>query len=91
MSTSTAQSPETPAPAGQKSPSALNLRFLSPQQHAVIAAAARYEGVSMQNYILSAAYARATAVEQRFLEAFRASMSHSGAAFACSTDDVDGG
>lgn len=45
----------------------------------------------MQNYILSAAYARATAVEQRFLEAFRASMSHSGAAFACSADDVDGG
>uniref|UniRef100_UPI0038D4C415 TniQ family protein n=1 Tax=Streptomyces virginiae TaxID=1961 RepID=UPI0038D4C415 len=91
VSTSTAQPPEAPVTAGQRSPSALNLRFLSPQQHAVIAAAARYEGVSMQNYILSAAYARATAVEQKFLEAFRASMSHSGAAFACSTDDADGG
>ncbi|MFI2765719.1 hypothetical protein ACH5A3_44185 [Streptomyces echinatus] len=36
----------------------------------------------MQEYILSAAYARATAVEERFLEAFKASMSHSGDAFA---------
>ena len=61
---------------------AMNLRFPDPEQRAAIAAAAREAGVSMQEYILSAAYERATAVEQRFLDGFKASMAHSGAAFA---------
>jgi hypothetical protein len=62
-------------------PKAMNLRFPDPAQRAAIEAAARQEGVSLQEYILSAAYARATAVEGRFLDAFRASMAHSGDAF----------
>lgn len=65
---------------------AMNLRFPDPAQRAAIEAAAKQEGVSLQEYILSAAYARATAVEERFLEAFRASMSHSGDAFAEEAD-----
>ncbi|MFF4763336.1 DUF1778 domain-containing protein [Streptomyces sp. NPDC001276] len=60
----------------------MNLRFPDPGQRAAIEAAARQEGVSLQEYILSAAYARATAVEKRFLDAFRDSMSRSGDAFA---------
>ncbi|MFB7175970.1 DUF1778 domain-containing protein [Streptomyces sp. NPDC056254] len=60
----------------------MNLRFPDAEQRAAIAAAARQAGVSMQEYILSAAYDRATAVEQRFLEAFRDSMAGSGDAFA---------
>ncbi|MEU1465517.1 DUF1778 domain-containing protein [Streptomyces sp. NPDC005727] len=63
-------------------PKAMNLRFPDPAQRAAIETAARQEGVSLQEYILSAAYARATAVEERFLEAFRASVAHSGDAFA---------
>ncbi|MER6038305.1 DUF1778 domain-containing protein [Streptomyces sp. NPDC001835] len=63
-------------------PKAMNLRFPDPAQRAAIEAAARQEGVSLQEYILSAAYARATAVEERFLDAFRASMARSGDAFA---------
>lgn len=63
-------------------PKAMNLRFPDPAQRAAIEAAARQEGVSLQEYILSAAYARATAVETHFLEAFRASMARSGDAFA---------
>jgi uncharacterized protein (DUF1778 family) len=62
-------------------PKAMNLRFPDPAQRAAIEAAAKQEGVSLQEYILSAAYARATAVEDRFLDAFRASMAHSGEAF----------
>ncbi|MFJ6073999.1 DUF1778 domain-containing protein [Streptomyces sp. NPDC093065] len=68
---------------------AMNLRFPDPEQRAAIAAAAKHEGVSLQEYILSAAYARATAVEQRFLEHFRESMAHSGAAFATGPGGVD--
>jgi hypothetical protein len=68
---------------------AMNLRFPDPEKRAVIAAAAKQEGVSMQEYILSAAYARATAVEQRFLEGFRTSMDRSGAAFATEPSSVD--
>ncbi|MGW2938904.1 type II toxin -antitoxin system TacA 1-like antitoxin [Streptomyces sp. NPDC001156] len=68
---------------------AMNLRFPDPEQRAAIAAAAKQEGVSMQEYILSAAYARATAVEQRFLEGFRESMARSGAAFAAEPSSVD--
>ncbi|MEU1264929.1 DUF1778 domain-containing protein [Streptomyces cellulosae] len=62
-------------------PKAMNLRFPDPAQRAAIEAAARQEGVSLQEYILSAAYARATAVERRFLDAFRASMARSGDTF----------
>ncbi|MFJ7305249.1 DUF1778 domain-containing protein [Streptomyces sp. NPDC099088] len=61
---------------------AMNLRFPDPDQRAAIEAAARQEGVSLQEYILSAAYARATAVQDRFLEAFAESMSRSSDAFA---------
>ncbi|MFF7445774.1 MULTISPECIES: hypothetical protein [unclassified Streptomyces] len=44
-----------------------------------------------QEYILSAAYDRATAVENAFLDAFRASMAHSQAAFADEASTVDRG
>lgn len=63
-------------------PKAMNLRFPDPAQRAAIEAAARQEGVSLQEYILSAAYARATAVEKRFLDAFRESIARSSDAFA---------
>ncbi|MFD0312775.1 type II toxin -antitoxin system TacA 1-like antitoxin [Streptomyces flavalbus] len=72
-------------------PKAMNLRFPDPAQRAAIAAAAKQAGVSMQEYILSAAYDRATAVERRFLEGFRASMDRSGAAFAAEPSAVDPG
>ncbi|MFJ8085210.1 DUF1778 domain-containing protein [Streptomyces sp. NPDC096205] len=72
-------------------PKAMNLRFPDPAQRAAIEAAARQEGVSLQEYILSAAYARATAVETHFLEAFRASMARSGDAFAEAADAVGDG
>ncbi|MFJ8112112.1 DUF1778 domain-containing protein [Streptomyces sp. NPDC096132] len=68
---------------------AMSLRFPDPEQRAAIAAAARQEGVSMQEYILSAAYDRATAVEGRFLEAFRGSMARSGAVFAAESSITD--
>jgi hypothetical protein len=68
---------------------AMNLRFPDPAQRAVIAAAAKQEGVSMQEYILSAAYDRATAVERKFLDGFQASMARSGAAFAAEPSSVD--
>ncbi|MFI1735635.1 DUF1778 domain-containing protein [Streptomyces acidicola] len=61
---------------------AMNLRFPDPAQRAAIEAAAKQAGVSLQEYILSAAYDRATAVENHFLDAFRESMAHSGDAFA---------
>ncbi|MFJ3980123.1 DUF1778 domain-containing protein [Streptomyces sp. NPDC090021] len=67
----------------------MNLRFPDPAQRAAIEAAAKQEGVSLQEYILSAAYARATAVEARFLEAFRESMSLSGEAFAAEASAGD--
>ncbi|KAF3470124.1 hypothetical protein GL259_00350 [Streptomyces sp. Tu 3180] len=69
----------------------MNLRFPDPAQRAAIAAAARQAGVSMQEYILSAAYDRATAVERRFLEGFKASMARSGAAFAAELSSIDAG
>ena len=68
---------------------AMNLRFPDPEQRAAIAAAAQQAGVSMQEYILSAAYERATAVERRFLDAFGDSMARSGAAFAAETGGID--
>lgn len=67
----------------------MNLRFPDPDKRAAIAAAARAEGVSMQEYILSAAYARATAVERRFLEGFKESMARSGAVFAAEPSALD--
>jgi hypothetical protein len=70
-------------------PKAMNLRFPDPAKRAAIAAAAQQAGVSMQEYILSAAYDRATAVEQRFLEGFKASMGRSGAAFAAEPSSTD--
>ncbi|WP_333772338.1 DUF1778 domain-containing protein [Streptomyces sp. IBSBF 3136] len=70
-------------------PKAMSLRFPDPAQRAAIAAAAKQAGVSMQEYILSAAYDRATAVEQRFLDGFRASMARSSAAFAAEPSTVD--
>ncbi|MGV9453174.1 hypothetical protein [Streptomyces sp. NPDC003635] len=70
-------------------PKAMNLRFPDPAQRTAIEAAARQAGVSLQEYILSAAYDRATAVEARFLEAFRTSMTRSGDAFAESAGAVD--
>ncbi|MFD5659384.1 hypothetical protein [Streptomyces hirsutus] len=70
-------------------PKAMNLRFPDPAQRTAIAAAAKQAGVSMQEYILSAAYDRATAVEQRFLEGFKASMARSGAAFAAEPSSLD--
>ncbi|WP_206338959.1 hypothetical protein [Streptomyces tendae] len=68
---------------------AMSLRFPDPTQREAIAAAARQAGVSMQEYILSAAYDRATAVEQRFLAGFKASMARSGAAFAAEPSSTD--
>lgn len=67
----------------------MSLRFPDPTQRAAIEAAARQEGVSLQEYILSAAYSRATAVEERFLDAFKGSMSHSGSAFTAEPSSND--
>ncbi|MEU2389371.1 DUF1778 domain-containing protein [Streptomyces sp. NPDC007369] len=68
---------------------AMNLRFRDPKQHEAIAAAARQAGVSMQEYVLSAAYERATAVEARFLTGFKESMARSGEAFAAEPATLD--
>lgn len=43
----------------------------------------------MQEYILSAAYSRAIAVEERFLQGFKESMARSGAAFAAEPGSLD--
>ncbi|MCC9711477.1 DUF1778 domain-containing protein [Streptomyces sp. MNU76] len=72
-------------------PKAMSLRFPDPEQRSAIAAAAKQAGVSMQEFILSAAYDRATAVERRFLEGFSASMARSGAAFAAEHSTMDPG
>jgi hypothetical protein len=70
-------------------PKSMNLRFPDPAQRAAIAAAAKQAGASMQEYILSAAYDRATAVERKFLDGFRASMDSSGAAFTAEPSGLD--
>ncbi|MET7520050.1 DUF1778 domain-containing protein [Streptomyces sp. NPDC005480] len=70
-------------------PKALNLRFPDPAQRAAIETAARQEGMSMQEYILSAAYERATAVERKFLSEFQESMARSGDAFRAASDSLD--
>ncbi|MFF2308201.1 TniQ family protein [Streptomyces sp. NPDC058128] len=54
----------------QEPRAALSLRFVDPAQHTAIAAAARRERLSMQEYVPGAAYDRATGVERRFHEAF---------------------
>ncbi|MGW2081097.1 type II toxin -antitoxin system TacA 1-like antitoxin [Streptomyces sp. NPDC001939] len=72
-------------------PKALNLRFPDPAQRAAIEAAARQEGMSLQEYILSAAVDKATAVERKFLAAFEESMARSGAAFRAASDSMDPG
>ncbi|MFE2537520.1 DUF1778 domain-containing protein [Streptomyces sp. NPDC059371] len=71
------------------SKTAMSLRFPDPEQRAAIAAAAKAAGVSMQEYILSAALDRATAVERRFLAGFKASMDRSGEAFAAEPGSLD--
>ncbi|MFB7713950.1 DUF1778 domain-containing protein [Streptomyces sp. NPDC056105] len=68
---------------------ALNLRFPDPTQRAAIEAAARQAGVSLQEYILSAAVDKATAVERKFLSAFEESMARSGDAFRAASDSLD--
>ncbi|GAB2603290.1 hypothetical protein GCM10027168_40370 [Streptomyces capparidis] len=70
-------------------PKAMSLRFPDPEQRAAIAAAAKAAGVSMQEYILSAAYERAIAVEAAFLDGFRSSMARSGEAFAAEAGEGD--
>ncbi|MGW6458177.1 type II toxin -antitoxin system TacA 1-like antitoxin [Streptomyces sp. NPDC055078] len=70
-------------------PKAMSLRFPDPEQRAAIAAAAKAAGVSMQEYILSAAYERATAVQASFLHHFKASLAHSHEAFAAHAGSTD--
>jgi uncharacterized protein (DUF1778 family) len=72
-------------------PKAMSLRFPDPEQRVAIAAAAQAAGVSMQQYILTAAYDRATAVEARFLEAVDDSLAHVAEAFAADGDGLDPG
>ncbi|MFF6815929.1 DUF1778 domain-containing protein [Streptomyces sp. NPDC012403] len=80
----------TDSSASAASPSrAMNLRFRDPEQREAIMAAARQAGVSMQEYVLSAAYERATAVQRRFLDAFERSMARSGDAFAAEPSAAD--
>ncbi|MFD5655856.1 hypothetical protein [Streptomyces hirsutus] len=69
----------------------MSLRFPCPRQRAAVETATRQEGVRLQEYVLSAAHARATAVEERFLHAFRAPMSRSGDAFAAEAGSGDPG
>lgn len=68
---------------------AMSLRFPDPGQRAAIVAAAKAAGVSLQEYILSAAYDRATAVENTFLEGFKGSMDRAGDAFDAEPSAVD--
>ncbi|WP_329190581.1 hypothetical protein [Actinacidiphila glaucinigra] len=61
---------------------AMSLRFPDPDQYAAIAAAAKAADMSMQDYVLSAAYERATAVERVFLEAAKRHGDYTREAFA---------
>lgn len=74
---------------GGNTKKALNLRFPDPAQREAIETAARQQNMSLQEYILSAAYDRATAVERSFLAHFQESMAHSGAAFKDAVDELD--
>lgn len=67
---------------------AMSLRFPDPEQYEAIAGAAKAAGVSMQEYVLSAAYERATAVEKIFLDAAREAAEHTREAFAELGDNV---
>ena len=67
----------------------MSLRFPDPQQRAAIVAAAKAAGVSMQEYILSAAYERATAVETAFLDAFDAAVARTHEAFMAEGGCID--
>src|SRR4051812_19037961 len=49
----------------------MSLRFADPAQRDAIAAAARAGGVSLQEYILTAAYERATGLKAQFRDGFR--------------------
>ncbi|MEU4093232.1 hypothetical protein [Streptomyces sp. NPDC026673] len=66
---------------------AMSLRFPDPDQYAAIAAAAKAADMSMQDYVLSAAYDRATAVERVFLDAARQASEYTREAFAEIGDD----
>ncbi|MDX3076680.1 DUF1778 domain-containing protein [Streptomyces sp. MI02-7b] len=66
---------------------AMSLRFPTPEQYDAIAGAAKAAGVSMQEYVLSAAYERATAVEKIFLDAARQASEYTREAFAELGDD----
>ncbi|WP_431959338.1 hypothetical protein [Actinacidiphila sp. bgisy160] len=67
---------------------AMSLRFPNAEQYDAIAAAAKAADMSMQEYVLSAAYERATAVERVFLEAAREAMEYTREAFAELGDNV---
>jgi uncharacterized protein (DUF1778 family) len=73
----------------ESKPTAMSLRFPDGRQRAAIAAAAKAAGVSMQEYILSAAYERATAVEAAFLDAFDAAVARTREAFAAEESSID--
>lgn len=65
----------------------MSLRFPDPEQYDAIAAAAKAADVSLQEYVLSAAYERATAVERVFLEAARRAAEYTREAFSEIGDD----
>ncbi len=65
----------------------MSLRFPDPDQYEAIATAAKAAGVSLQEYVLSAAYERATAIEVKFLEAARSAYEYTREAFAELGDD----
>ncbi|MEU6347006.1 MULTISPECIES: hypothetical protein [unclassified Streptomyces] len=66
---------------------AMSLRFPDPEQYDAIAAAAKAADMSLQEYVLSAAYDRATAVERVFLDAARQASEYTREAFAELGDD----
>lgn len=67
---------------------AMSLRFNDPAQYEAIAGAAKAAGVSMQEYVMSAAYERATAVEKIFLDAAQEAAEYTREAFAELGDNI---
>ncbi|MFF7216321.1 hypothetical protein ACFZAU_38290 [Streptomyces sp. NPDC008238] len=67
---------------------AMSLRFPDAEQYEAIAGAAKAAGVSMQEYVLSAAYERATAVEKIFLDAAQEAAEYTREAFAELGDNI---
>lgn len=65
----------------------MSLRFPDSEQYDAIAAAAKAADMSLQEYVLSAAYDRATAVERVFLDAARQASEYTREAFAEIGDD----